>query len=289
MTTGRTPVADFLRARREQLQPEDVGLPRDPHRRVPGLRREEVAELAGISPEYYVRLEQGRDHQPSEQVLAALGRALRLDDDGVTYLQRAANVAPFVRFTAHSPAPTVAASVQHLLDQWSHTPAYVSDRNHDVLSANATARALAPGYLEPGSNLLLSVFAAGATAERAGDWELTARSLVDSLRFNGDPTDQRLREIVGTLSVSDRLFRRMWADHNAKPLTSGITPAYVEPLGWVQFNFQTLEIPGQRGQFLTTFFGAAGSRAALAISYLAAGIESPETPPAASTSRDIAS
>ena len=274
MTTARTLVADFLRARREQLQPEDVGLPRDPNRRVPGLRREEVANLAGISAEYYVRLEQGRDHQPSDQVLSSLGRALHLDDDGVTYLQRVSRAAP-VLHPEPQPQPRIAASVLQLLDQWSHTPAYISDSNHDVLCANASARAMAPGYLEAGSNMLLSVFADadGANAERTADWEITASALVDSLRFHGDPADRRLHEIVGTLSVRDRGFRRLWANHNARPLISGVTPSYVDPIGWVDFNWQTLEIPGHRGAFLTTFFGAAGSPAAAAIAYLAASIK----------------
>jgi transcriptional regulator with XRE-family HTH domain len=275
MTTGRSLVADFLRARRESLQPEEVGLPRDANRRVPGLRREEVAELAGISAEYYVRLEQGRDHQPSEQVLASLGRALRLDDDGFAYLRRVSRAAPVaapVSARAESPRPRVAASVRHLLDQWSHTPAYVSDSNHDVLCANAAARAMAPGYLEEGSNMLLSVFASADTAERSADWETAATALVDSLRFNGDPADPRLQEIVGTLSVRDRGFRRMWARQNPRPLISGVTPSFVDPLGWVEFNWQTLEVPGRRGHFLTTFFGPSGSRADAAIAYLAASI-----------------
>jgi len=271
MTTARTLLADFLRARRQHLQPEDVGLPRDANRRVPGLRREEVAELAGISAEYYVRLEQGRDHQPSDQVLASLGRALRLDDDGLAYLHRVSHVVPAVVPTEFA-QPDVAASVRHLLDQWSHTPAYVSDRNHDVLCANAASRAMAPGYLEKGSNMLLSVFASADTAQRSADWETAASALVDALRFNGDPADRRLQEIVGTLSVRDRGFRRLWARHNPRPLISGITPSYVEPLGWVEFNWQTLEIPGERGHFLTTFFGPPGSRAAAAIAYLAASI-----------------
>lgn len=272
MTTGRTLAADFLRARREQLQPEDVGLPRDANRRVPGLRREEVAELAGISAEYYVRLEQGRDHQPSEQVLSALARALLLDDDGFAYLQRVSRTVPTIA-PIETRRPDVAPSVLQLLDQWSHTPAYVSDSNHDILCANAPARALAPGYLDTGSNMLLSVFAVVDTAERSADWEESARALVDALRFHGDPADRRLQEIVGTLSVRDRGFRRMWAGHTARPLVSGITPAFVEPLGWVEFNWQTLEIPGQSGHFLTTLFGAAGSRAAAAIAYLAASIK----------------
>jgi len=271
MTIGRTLVADFLRARREQLQPEDVGLRRDTNRRVPGLRREEVAELAGISAEYYVRLEQGRDHQPSEQVLAALGRALRLDDDGFAYLQRVSRVVPAIVPT-DDPRPGVSTGVLDLLDQWSHTPAYVSDRNHDVLCANAAARAMAPGYLDVGSNMLISVFESAGGPDRTSDWETAARALVDSLRFHGDPADRRLQEIVGTLSVRDRGFRRMWASHTAKPMISGVTPSFVEPFGWVDFNWQTLEVSGQRGLFLTTFFGPAGSPAAAALAYLAASI-----------------
>jgi transcriptional regulator with XRE-family HTH domain len=296
MTTGRTLVADFLRARRELVQPDEVGLPRDPHRRVPGLRREEVAELAGISAEYYVRLEQGRDHQPSDQVLAALARALRLDDDAFSYLKRVARESPVLRAVPTLP-PLVSPSVLQLLAQWSHTPAYVSDRNHDVLAANASARALAPGYLEAGSNLLLGVFAETDPDERVDDWNIAARSLVDSLRFHGDPSDPRLQEIVGSLSVRNRDFRRMWAHHNPRPQVSGVTPSHVAQLGWVEFNWQTLEVPGQRGLFLTTFFGTPGSRAAAAIAYLAATVRADSTAPsvqaldvpAASINRDIAS
>ena len=296
MTTGRTLIADFLRARREQIQPDDVGLPRDPHRRVPGLRREEVADLAGISAEYYVRLEQGRDHQPSDQVLAALGRALLLDDDAFSYLKRIARESPALR-AVPQPPPRISPSVLQLLAQWSHTPAYVSDRNHDVMAANASARALAPGYLDVGSNLLLGVFGDTVADEKVGDWDVAARSLVDSLRFHGDPSDPRLQEIVGTLSVRNRDFRRMWAHHNPRPQVSGVTPSYVAQLGWVDFNWQTLEVPGQRGLFLTTFFGTPGSRAAAAIAYLAATVRADPAPlaaqafeaPAAAISRDIAS
>jgi len=285
MTIGRTLVADFLRARRENLQPEDVGLPRDPNRRVSGLRRSEVADLAGISAEYYVRLEQGRDHQPSEQVLAALGRALRLDDDGFAYLQRVARGIPIIQSSA-APRSDIPTSVVQLLDQWSHTPAYVSDANHDVLCANALARVMAPGYLDSGSNLLFSVFASDNEAERTAEWESTARSLVDSLRFGSDPADRRLQEIVGTLSVRDRRFRRMWADHNPRPLISGTMPLRVEPLGLVNFNWQTLEVPGQHGHYLTTFFGAPGSRVEVAIAYIADEIASGA---GAAIGRDIAS
>jgi len=268
----RTPVADFLRARREILQPEDVGLPRDENRRVPGLRREEVAELAGISSEYYLRLEQGRDHQPSDQVMAAISRALRLDQYGFEYLHRLAHPRPASR--SHSTGDIVSPEVMQLLQQWSATPAYLTDRNHDILAVNAPASLLAPGHLEPGGNILLSIFATGSEFRKhsVGAWENAAGRIVAALRFHGDSDDRRLQQIVGALSVKDRDFRRMWASHDARPQSTGIAPAYIQSYGWVNLHRQTLEVPGETGQFLTTYFGSSGSREAEALEQLAARV-----------------
>ena len=259
MTAQRTPLAEFLRARRELLQPEDVGLERDEPRRVPGLRREEVAGLAGISAEYYLRLEQGRDHQPSEQVLGALGRALQLDELSQVYLHRLAHP---VRSSASTRSRrTVSDSVLRLLESWSHTPAYVSDRNHDILAVNPLAASLAAGALEPGTNLLLAVFAMRQGAPHPKEWTATAERMVAALRFHADRSDPRMHEIVGTLSVKDREFRRMWALHDARPQTTGTTLHHLADYGWIEFRFQTFEVPGESGQFLTTFFGDPGSQA----------------------------
>jgi transcriptional regulator with XRE-family HTH domain len=260
----RSLLAEYLRARRDLVQPEDVGLPREPGRRVAGLRREEVARLAGISPEYYLRLEQGRDHQPSDQVLSALARALLLDDDGRSHLLRLAR--PALRARERSqvarqapPGPGVLA----LLDQWSHTAAYVADRNHDVYAANDLARAMAPGYFEPGVNLLTAVFTS-APREPDDVWRPTAETLIASLRYHGDPYSRRLQQIVGGLAVTDREFRAMWSRHDARPQVAGASPTFVDPVGWVEFRWQTLEIPGDAGYFLTAFYAEPGSRAELA-------------------------
>ncbi|ERK71263.1 helix-turn-helix transcriptional regulator [Leifsonia aquatica] len=275
-----TPLGEYLRARRELVQPHQVGIVVQPGRRVPGLRREEVAELAGVSPDYYLRIEQGRDRRPSEQVLTALARALLLDEDSRQYLLRLARPRPFIR-----PAPDdgrISDGVAQLLAQWDHTPAYVTDANQNILAANALIDGIAPGILVPGTNMLVSGFESYArlsatlsdpTAEELEVvelWEQTLRELTASMRYYGDPDDPRLQEIVGALSARYRLFRTIWAEHDAKPHVSGVKRAFVPPLGWIDFRWQTLEIPRTAGQFITTFFGEPGSAAAQAIAYLAA-------------------
>lgn len=275
-----TALGEFLRARRELVQPHQVGIAVQPGRRVPGLRREEVAELAGVSPDYYLRIEQGRDKRPSEQVLTALARALLLDEDSRQYLLRLARPRPFIRRAPED--GRISDGVAQLLAQWDHTPAYVTDANQNILAANALIDGIAPGILVPGTNMLVSGFESYArltatlsapTAEETDiveRWEHTLRELTASMRYYGDPDDPRLQEIVGALSARYRLFRTIWAEHDAKPHVSGVKRAFVPPLGWIDFRWQTLEIPRTAGQFITTFFGEPGSAAAQAIAYLAA-------------------
>lgn len=275
-----TPLGEYLRARRELVQPHQVGIVVQPGRRVPGLRREEVAELAGVSPDYYLRIEQGRDRRPSEQVLTALARALLLDEDSRQYLLRLARPRPFIRRAPDD--GRISDGVAQLLAQWDHTPAYVTDANQNILAANALIDGIAPGILVPGTNMLVSGFESYArlsatladpTAEELEVvelWEQTLRELTASMRYYGDPDDPRLQEIVGALSARYRLFRTIWAEHDAKPHVSGVKRAFVPPLGWIDFRWQTLEIPRTAGQFITTFFGEPGSAAAQAIAYLAA-------------------
>ena len=139
METSRG-LAAFLRARRELLKPADVGLPDSERRRVEGLRREEVAMLAGISTEYYLRLEQGRDHQPSDQVLDGLARALQLDEDASRYLRELARPAP--RRRRRSVPEGFDPAVQTLINSWPLTPTFVVNRNMTILASNPIARAL---------------------------------------------------------------------------------------------------------------------------------------------------
>src|SRR6201987_11388 len=172
METSRG-LAAFLRARREFLKPADVGLPDSDRRRVEGLRREEVAMLAGISAEYYLRLEQGRDHQPSEEVLDGLARALQLDDDAGSYLRALARPGP--RRRGRSAPERFDPAVQTLIDSWPLTPTFVVNRNMTILASNSVARTLSHLFT-PGENILRAAFLEPEMRVLYRDWDrLTPR------------------------------------------------------------------------------------------------------------------
>ncbi|PRY14650.1 helix-turn-helix transcriptional regulator [Kineococcus rhizosphaerae] len=246
-----TQVGDFLRARRDALQPEDVGLTREPGRRVPGLRREEVAQLADISPEYYLRLEQGRDHQPSEQVLAALCRALRLDPAAADYLYRL--VHPFRRrlVPAPRPEPTDDSDLVAVVGAFQN-PAIVVDRTKDVVAVNGLAAAMAAHWCRPGHNVVLASFTP-QVRQQMPDWARHARRMVASLRLSADPDDPRLQEIVGRLSLQDRDFQRWWASHEVSAVTHGTVPMTIDHHGDVVLQWHELDLPDHPGHVVTMF------------------------------------
>ena len=250
-------LGEYLRGRRDALQPEDVGLAREARRRVPGLRREEVAELAGISVEYYMRLEQGKDHQPSQQVLAALARALRLDADGGSYLFRLAEPPrrPHREGRHDEPIGPDLLALLHALQQ---VPAYITDPNRDVVASNAMAQAMVGGAWWPGRNVVLETFAPHVQAGMPG-WEQFARRVVAGLRATADPQHPRLQEIVGTLSVRDENFRRWWAEHDVAAISSGEVPCYFAEFGIAQLRWHELEAPGRPGHLLTVFHADPGT------------------------------
>jgi transcriptional regulator with XRE-family HTH domain len=265
----RSELGQYLRARRALVQPEQVGVVREPGRRVDGLRREEVARIAGISAEYYLRLERGRDHQPSDQVLAALARALLLDNEAARYMRRLAH-AERVREPGAAP-PRVDDSVRALLAQWAHTPAFVMDRNQDIVLSNALASALGPGYMEPGANLVLQIFS-DASRQHAVDWLATAHRVVAALRLHADPEDPRLQEIVGRLTLQDPDFPPIWARHDVAEQRTGVSRHWIDPIGWVEFRWQNLAIPGS-SHVLVTFWADPGTPEAAAVAYLAAQVQ----------------
>lgn len=256
MPNYRRYFGEFVRARRLMLVPEQFGFPHDTKRRTAGLRREEVASLAGISREYYIRIEQGRNHRVSDQVLASLSRALQLDDDGRAYLYRLAMPSPAL---ARRPRQVSAASLR-LLTQLSNTPAFLFDNNQDILVVNEIASSLAPDHYAPTNNLVTMLFSTDS-AERSHDlWRATARASLAALRFHGDPDDPRMQEIVGALSVRDHQFREMWAEHTARRFTDGVTPHFVHNFGWVDMPWQILAIPDD--QFLSVHLAPPGTPAA---------------------------
>jgi transcriptional regulator with XRE-family HTH domain len=209
MTAGRA-FGDYLRARRELLDPADVGLPAgEGRRRVRGLRRSEVALLAGISSEYYVKLEQGREVHPTDQVLDALSRALQLDATARSYL------ASLVRLPS-LPDPDDSAedheAIRWLIDSWPVTPAMVLDRDKDIVAANALMRALIPAYREAGNCYIALLLGPTVRALYGADWEgITARTIA-LLRANAGPPpySARMQQIVDELMSDSERFREVW-------------------------------------------------------------------------------
>src|SRR5690349_10883493 len=209
-------LGDYLRARRELVDPADAGLRVMGVRRTPGLRREEVATLAGISADYYLRLEQGRDRNPSPQVLEALARVLGLDATATQYLLSLPATRPAA---ARRPRrEVVPAGIRQLLGAL-ELPAFVENRMFDVLAANRVATAVFPG-IRPGSNRLRSVFLDENERDLHPDWEQATGGLVAAFRasIGTDADDPRIAQLVGELSLASEQFRRLWARHDVKPL-----------------------------------------------------------------------
>ncbi|GHG14946.1 MULTISPECIES: helix-turn-helix transcriptional regulator [Streptomyces] len=256
-TIDRRELADFLRRRRERVTPKDVGLPAGPRRRTPGLRREEVAQLAGMSADYYIRLEQARGPQPSPPMLAALARALRLDADERDHLHLLAGHRPPAGAVA---GEHVAPGLLHLLDQLPTTPAQVLSDLGDVLAQNAPARALLGGVCtvsEHGRNVVWRWFAdpAARTAYPAEEHAYYSRLHVADLRAaygrrGGDPASTRL---VQRLRAASEEFAGLWAEHEVAVRRHSRMRVQHPLIGPVDLDCQVLLAPEgeQRLVFLT--------------------------------------
>ncbi|WP_026342561.1 helix-turn-helix domain-containing protein [Nocardia sp. BMG111209] len=258
-------LGDFLKARRAQLTPRDVGLNEtDSRRKVAGLRRAEVARLAAISVEYYTRLEQGRV-RASASVLETLARALRLDEDQQTYLYRIAgrsDARPRRRRGAQQARP----AVRRLLDQLTETPALVLGKRLDILAWNAGAVALYTDFarIPPGRrNYLRMVFTDAAVRRMHVNWAHDAREAVAALRMDvaNDPDDPELARLVGDLSVHDADFRTWWAEHWVNDAGYG-TKQYHHPLvGPLVLDCDTWASPDGSGQRLIVLTAEPGTPA----------------------------
>ena len=260
-------LGEYLRARRELVRPVDVGLPDLGRCRVPGLRREELAMLAGISADYYIRLEQGRDHHPSEQVLDALGRALQLDDHATAHLRELARPAPRRR-RPRRPERAQPGAVQ-LIASWTQTPAFVQGRLMDVLAANPLATALSPIYA-PGVNIVRAVFLDPGVRERFRDWERRTENTVAALRalVGPDLDDPALTELVGEMSLKSDRFRRLWARHDVRPRTSGTTVVHHPQVGPLELRCEKLGITGSDRQVLVAYHAEPESASARGLALL---------------------
>ncbi|HEY0577519.1 MAG TPA: helix-turn-helix transcriptional regulator [Pseudonocardia sp.] len=262
----------YLRARRELVQPEDVGLPSGGRRRVPGLRREELALLAGISSDYYLRLEQGRDHHPSAQVLDALAAVLQLDADATAHLHRLANPTPG-RGLLGKPVP-VPPSIAQLINSWTSTPAYVQDRLMNVLTANPIASVLSPHYAQ-GHNLLRAAFLDPADRAFRQDWERATENGVAGLRalIGADVDDPDLVELVGELSAHSDRFRELWGRHDVMVRTGGIIRFNHPEVGLLELHGEKLTISGTENLMMVVFHADPGSRSAESLALLASLVD----------------
>ncbi|GAB2998305.1 helix-turn-helix transcriptional regulator [Amycolatopsis acidiphila] len=256
-------LGEFLRARRELVRPQDAGISAGGGlRRVPGLRREEVATLAGISADYYLRLEQGRDRNPSVQVLEALATVLRLDADATAYLLALAGPGSQSRRRAPN-RERVPPSIRQLIDGWTSNPAYVQNKFSEVLAVNSLAAALSPNY-SPGVNALRAVFLDPREKELRRDWDTLTEEGVATLRANVGPDvdDPRLVELVGELSVRSERFRQLWARHDVRPRTSRVSRLSHPQVGDLDLAADKLTINGTDGLILVVFHAEPGSRSA---------------------------
>jgi transcriptional regulator with XRE-family HTH domain len=275
-------LGEFLRARREQVRPEDVGIRRVGLRRVPGLRREEVAMLAGISSDYYLRLEQGRDRNPSVQVLDALADVLRLDEDATVYLIGLAQERPRAvpKPRQRPKIEQVPPSILELINGWTDNPAYVQNKYSDVLAVNALGQAIMPN-VRVGVNLLTEVFLDSAQRTFHRDWEDLTEEAVAVLRaeLGSDVDDPRLVELVGDLSVRSERFRQLWARHDVRP-RRGRTSLLTHPqVGDIELKKNKLTIGGTDSMTLVVFHATPGSRDAELLALLGSLTASNEEAP----------
>jgi transcriptional regulator with XRE-family HTH domain len=264
---------DFLRSRRARITPQEAGLaPQPGTRRVPGLRREEVAQLAGVSVDYYVRLERGRHLNVSESVLDALARALSLNDTEREHLFAVARPARARRVPL--PPQRVRPGLYRVLDSLTAIPATVIGRRLDVLATNTMARALVTDFdrlPHRERNMVRYMFLNDGARVLYLDWEMAARSTVAALhRYAGRyPSDPQLAELVGELSVRDTDFRRWWADHDVFQHGVGYKRLHHPVVGDLTLDYEFLTVAADPEQSLGLHTAKPGSPSEQALQLLA--------------------
>lgn len=246
-------LGQYLRARRAVLQPQDAGLLDSTRRRVRGLRREEVARRAGVSTDYYVRLEQGRERHPSAQVVDALVRALCLDDDESAHLHRLVLARRADRCAGDRPR-SAGPQLSRMLDAWPRTPAVVLDHCLSVVAANCLGEALFAGHAHSG-DLVRLVFLDPDARTFYPDWERVAVNTVAGLRaaVGTEYDDPRLLEVVGELSTGSEAFRRLWARHDVRQKTRETKRFHHPVVGELTLHYETFSVNSAPGQQLVVY------------------------------------
>ncbi|NBH04979.1 helix-turn-helix transcriptional regulator [Amycolatopsis sp. SID8362] len=263
---NRGEIRHFLASRRAKITPAQVGLPTSTRRRVAGLRREEVAVLAGVSTEWYTRLEKGHIGGVSEDVLDAVARALRLDDDERTYLFDLARASrPKSRTPSRRRDVEVPARVQWLLDSMTLSSAFVRDGRTDVVAANPLARALyAPMFATGGRpNIARYIFLDPSARDFFVDWDAAGDATAALLRAEAgrEPGDRALRELIGELSTLSPDFRGRWAEHDVLIRHDGVKRLRHPDVGDLELTFQSLDLPlsGRAVHNLVTYTAEPGT------------------------------
>ncbi|WP_062464159.1 helix-turn-helix transcriptional regulator [Demequina soli] len=300
MTPSKDDVRDFLTTRRAKVSPAMVGLPAGGARRVPGLRRGEVAVLAGVSVEYYTKLERGDLRGVSDEVLDAIARALRMDDAERAHLSdlaRAANAGVRAR-RRPARAAGLRPALQQLLDAMTDAVAVVGNSRGDIVATNALGRAMyAPLYATQTEPVNYGRFIFLDPAARAfyPDWEDIADMTAANLRTAAgrDPFDRSLSDLVGELSTRAEEFRTRWARHDVRLHHLGLKRLVHPVVGLVELDYTRLELPADPGLDLTTYTAAPGTDSADRLRLLASWWASRDTPTAAapaasSTERNLA-
>lgn len=263
----------FLKAMRSRLNPEDAGaLPGSGTRRVPGLRREEVALLAGVSTDYYVRLEQGRNIRPSRAVLDSVSRALRLDSGEHAHMMDLLENCSAATRTA-GPPQGVRPALRHLLEAAGDVPAMVLGRRTDVLAGNRLAFLLFedfPGLPAPERNLTRWLILDPRARELFRDWKTVAEEAAGALRVDvgRHPNDAQANQLVGELAVHSEHFRQWWAGHRVAARSSGVVRLHHAVVGDLELNFEHLAFPDDPDQVLRVYSAKPGSPSADALALL---------------------
>lgn len=258
-------LGEFLRAQRARITPADVGLPDVGGRRVNGLRREEVAVLAGVSVDYYARLEQGRERTPSAPVVEALATALRLSPDARSHVFRLARLAPGAQ---HDPGPVSDELVQ-LMDAFPQAAAYVIDPGFRIIAANTTARALL-GETQLTHGAMDFVFLDPSARPYFENWDLVARAAVSALRLAAGFSSPHpaVRPLIARLRAESPEFAGYWEDHTVAGLSMTEKTVNHPDVGRLTLTYQTLDVRDAPGQQLTVATATPGSPSADALALL---------------------
>lgn len=277
-------IGEFLTSRRAKLTPADVGLPDfGGRRRVPGLRREEVALVAGMSTEYYKRLERGNALGVSESVIDGISRALRLDDAEHAHLNdliRAANAGVHPQRRRPARKSQLTASMQQTIDAMSTVPVFVQNGRLDAVAVNRLGGALFSEMLDgarPPANAARFVFLDARAQTFYRDWEAQTRQIVAILRVEAgrSPYDRHLSDLVGELSTRSELFRKLWGAHDVREHRTGLKSVHHPLVGDLDLTFQAMDLASDRGLQMIIFSAEPGSASNERLQLLAGAIATP--------------